>query len=79
MGGFGHKWVEWFECGWFGILEKIGESQDIENGYLGFLVPGTVYWYRLLYHIRDFLILPYPYKYPYIAILFKVTCKIQLF
>jgi len=44
MGGFGHKWGEWFENGWFGILEKIGESQDIENGYLGFLVPGTVYY-----------------------------------
>ncbi|MDF2588643.1 MAG: hypothetical protein K0S41_2484 [Anaerocolumna sp.] len=36
-GGFGHKWGEWFENGWFSILENIGEPKDIENGYLGFM------------------------------------------
>lgn len=37
MGGFGHKWGEWFEKGWFGILEGIGELEGIDNGYLGFM------------------------------------------
>lgn len=37
IGGFGHKWGEWFANGWFGILEKIGELKDVENGYLGFM------------------------------------------
>lgn len=36
-GGFGHKWGEWFQNGWFGELEKIGELKNIENGYLGFM------------------------------------------
>ncbi len=35
--GFGHKWAEWFQSGWFEELEKLGEAQDIENGYLGFM------------------------------------------
>ncbi|NLK27212.1 MAG: GyrI-like domain-containing protein [Clostridiales bacterium] len=37
VGGFGHKWGEWFEKGWFDQLEKIGECKEIENGYLGFM------------------------------------------
>ena len=37
MGGFGHKWGEWFEHGWFSILENLGELKDIENGYLGLM------------------------------------------
>lgn len=37
IGGFGHKWGEWFENGWFSILEKKGELKDVENGYLGFM------------------------------------------
>jgi predicted transcriptional regulator YdeE len=37
IGGFGHKWGEWFENGWFTILEQLGELKDIENGYLGFM------------------------------------------
>lgn len=37
VGGFGHKWGEWFENGWFETLEKIGELKDVENGYLGFM------------------------------------------
>ena len=32
IGGFGHKWGEWFAS-----LEKLGELQDIENGYIGFM------------------------------------------
>lgn len=37
IGGFGHKWGEWFEKGWFSVLENLGELTDIENGYLGFM------------------------------------------
>lgn len=37
VGGFGHKWEQWFENGWFEQLEKLGESKDVENGYLGFM------------------------------------------
>lgn len=37
IGGFGHKWGEWFENGWFETLEKLGEANDIENGYLGLM------------------------------------------
>lgn len=37
MGGFGHKWGEWFQNGWFAELEEIGEAKDIDNGYLGLM------------------------------------------
>lgn len=37
VGGFGHKWGEWFENGWFTILEQLGELKDIDNGYLGLM------------------------------------------
>ena len=45
-GGFGHKWGEWFQNGWFAPLEKLGEVKDIENGYLGFMrcYPDFEYW-----------------------------------
>ena len=36
-GGFGDKWGEWFQKGWFEDLEKLGEAKDIENSYLGFM------------------------------------------
>lgn len=36
-GGFGHKWGEWFQNSWFADLEKLGETPDIENSYLGFM------------------------------------------
>jgi hypothetical protein len=35
--GFGHKWGEFFEKGYFDELEKLGMAKDIENGYLGFM------------------------------------------
>jgi len=38
--GFGHKWGEWFQNGWFGELEALGEAPGIENGYLGFMRCG---------------------------------------
>lgn len=37
VGGFGHKWSEWFGHGWFDTLEKLGEHKEVENGYLGFM------------------------------------------
>lgn len=36
-GGFGNKWGEWFQNGWFAELEKLGEPKEIENGYLGLM------------------------------------------
>ena len=36
-GGYGCKWAEWFQNGWFEALEKLGEAKNIENGYLGFM------------------------------------------
>lgn len=36
-GGFGNKWGEWFQNGWFDELEKLGNLQDVENGYLGLM------------------------------------------
>lgn len=36
-GGYGYKWGEWFENGWFEELEKLGAVENIENGYLGFM------------------------------------------
>ncbi len=45
-GGFGHKWGEWFQNGWFNQLEKLGEMKAVENGYLGFMrgYPHFEYW-----------------------------------
>ena len=34
-GGFGEKWGEWFQKGWFEVLEKLGRAENIEKGYLG--------------------------------------------
>lgn len=36
-GGYGHKWREWFQKGWFQQLEQLGVLQGIENGYLGLM------------------------------------------
>jgi hypothetical protein len=36
-GGYGHKWTEWFQRGWFAELEKLGPSQAVESGYLGLM------------------------------------------
>lgn len=36
-GGFGSKWGEWFQNGWFDTLEKLGPLQGVENGYLGMM------------------------------------------
>lgn len=35
--GFGNKWGEWFENGWFNELEKLGNLQDVETGYIGLM------------------------------------------
>ncbi len=37
IGGFGHKWGEWFQNGWFDTLEKLGELKEVENGYIGLM------------------------------------------
>ncbi|MCL2697943.1 MAG: hypothetical protein FWE74_07665 [Oscillospiraceae bacterium] len=36
-GGYGAKWGEWFENGWFDVLEALGAAENTENGYLGFM------------------------------------------
>jgi len=35
--GYGHKWGEWFQNGWFAELEQLGEAKNIDNGYIGFM------------------------------------------
>lgn len=37
VSGFGHKWAEWFQNGWFEKLGNLGGAPDIENGYLGLM------------------------------------------
>jgi hypothetical protein len=37
VGGFGHKWAEWFQNGWFGELEKLGDASNMDGSYLGFM------------------------------------------
>lgn len=45
-GSFGHKWGEWFQNNWFSPLEELGEADNIDNGYLGFMrcYPDYEYW-----------------------------------
>ncbi|MCL2363095.1 MAG: hypothetical protein FWC71_00345 [Defluviitaleaceae bacterium] len=52
-GGYGHKWGEWFQEGYFDVLEKLGDTGDGQIGlmtqqngvfvyYIGyFMPPGT--------------------------------------
>lgn len=53
-GGFGHKWGEWFQNGWFAVLEKLGEAKNIENGYLGFMrcYPDFEYWIGMFFPLN---------------------------
>lgn len=34
-GSFGHKWGEWFQNGWFEVLEKLPQISENEDSYLG--------------------------------------------
>lgn len=36
-GGFGNKWSEWFENGWFNELEQLGNLEGVENGHIGLM------------------------------------------
>lgn len=36
-GGFGAKWGEWFQNGWFDELEKLGVLSENGNAYLGLM------------------------------------------
>lgn len=36
-GSYSEKWGEWFRKGWFKVLEKHGETEGVENGYLGLM------------------------------------------
>lgn len=50
--GFGVKWGEWFEKGWFDQLEKLGVLQGIEQGYLGCMSysnDGFKYWIGMFF------------------------------
>lgn len=51
-GGFGAKWGEWFQKGWFEPLEKLGPLEGVENGYLGFMTHSDnefAYWIGLFF------------------------------
>lgn len=44
-GGYGEKWGEWWQYGWFATLEKASTvATDIENGYLGFMRYNSDDW-----------------------------------
>lgn len=36
-GSYGAKWGEWFQNGWFKVLENPGQTEGVENGYLGLM------------------------------------------
>lgn len=36
-GGFGNKWSEWFEKGYFKTLEELGSLPENEGAYLGYM------------------------------------------
>lgn len=55
-GGFGEKWGEWFQNGWFEALETAGKQPEIENGYLGLMLynphdtaDSFAYWIGLFF------------------------------
>ena len=51
-GSFGHKWGEWFQNGWFGVLEKLSPIAENGDAYLGVMraVDGTVeYWIGMFF------------------------------
>lgn len=58
MGGFGHKWGEWFEKGWFNSLECLEILKDVEGGYIGFMRYNSVdpentfeYWIGMFFPV----------------------------
>jgi len=57
-GGYGAKWGEWFQKGWFEELEKLGIAKNIEGGYLGFMrcdgtrtEDGFEYWIGIFFPV----------------------------
>lgn len=36
-GGFGHKWSEWFENGWFNKLDELREDAFTDGDYIGLM------------------------------------------
>lgn len=40
-GTFAAKWGEWFDAGWFAVLNACGEPEGIENGYIGLMRCGS--------------------------------------
>lgn len=53
-GGYGAKWGEWFQNGWFDELEKLGVQEEIENGYLGLMGCGDEWENSFIYAIGMF-------------------------
>ena len=43
INGYGHRWGEWFQHGWFDQLETLGKVEGIEDGYIGFIHCSN-YW-----------------------------------
>lgn len=37
QGSYAAKWQAWFQNGYFSVLEVLGETKQVDNGYLGFM------------------------------------------
>lgn len=52
-GSFGNKWGEWFQKGYFEILEKFPDIESIDNGYVGFMrCNPSEYWIGMFKRIE---------------------------
>lgn len=36
-GGFGSQWGEWFNNGWFDVIEKVGHMEEDSGSYIGLM------------------------------------------
>lgn len=54
-GSYGARWGEWFQKGWFETLEKSGNDENIENGYIGLMRCGCDFENTFEYWIGAFL------------------------
>lgn len=63
-GGFGSKWGEWFEKGWFKPLEDIGYLAENGDAYIGCMrVAGGVFEYWIGMFVADGSVVPDGYEY----------------
>lgn len=66
-GAFSKKWGEWFQEGWFGVLESLGAAPEHEGAYIGLMRQADEfeYWIGMFFPLNtavpegfDFVDLP---------------------